>query len=65
MKINRRNLKTLWKQLDDACGALDNATTNIADMDLPIPLKGRAAIIDISNIVAIKNEIEAILEETK
>lgn len=66
MNMTTSNLETIWQQLDDACGALDNATINIASIaKLPSDIKERAAQIDFSAIVALKNEIELLLEERK
>lgn len=60
------NLKTVWQQLDDACGALDNALFNIAMMtDMPKDLKDSADSIDFTAIVILKNHIEELLEAKK
>lgn len=64
MKNNRRNLKVIWRQLDDACGSLDNATINIGNMDgLPEDVVKDIQSIDISKIVNIKNRIEELIKE--
>lgn len=64
MKNNKRNLKVIWRQLDNACGSLDNATINISSMEgLPDDLVKEIESIDISQIVNIKNRIEELIEE--
>lgn len=64
MKNNRRNLKVIWKQLDDACGLLDNATINISMMEnMNEDVKKESSLIDISEIVNLKNKIEKLIEE--
>jgi hypothetical protein len=66
MRVNKteNNLELVWKQLDDASGALYNALDNLARMvDLSENVKRQADTIDITRIDGLKQEIEALLEE--
>jgi len=57
------SLHTLWHQLDDACGSLDNAFMSIAMMEDNIPSDVKEAVdsIDFSAIVTLKNRIEELM----
>jgi len=67
------SLKKAWKLIDDACGSLDNAMYRINT----VAVKGKLSEeqtkridkklerVDFSALVALKNEIEEILEEDK
>jgi hypothetical protein len=58
------NLKQVWQGLDDACGSLDNVFHTLAKMtDMPEDIKKSIGMIDFSAIVAIKNEVEKLIEE--
>lgn len=62
--ITKHNLEKIWKQLDDACGSIDNALTNINSIGrMPKYIKNRADYIDFSAIVSLKNEIEVMIED--
>lgn len=62
----RNNLQLVYDYLDDACGFLENARYNIADMvDMPERVVELSEQIDISHIVALKQEIEKMIEEKK
>lgn len=67
-RVNKtvKNLQLVWKQLDDSCGALENALFNIAMMvDMPDELKKTADEIDFSALVSLKNEVEDLIEAKK
>lgn len=58
------NLKTAWKQLDNACGELDNAFYTLNQMvDLPSDFQSDLEVVDFTLIVGLKNKIEEMLEE--
>lgn len=69
IKANRvhkteENLKTVWKQLDNACVDLDNALDTLNRMvDLPSDFKSDLEVIDFTLIVALKNRVEELLED--
>lgn len=66
MNVTENNLQTVWKQLDNACGEIDNALMNIAAMkNLPDNIKRMAdrVGVDFETLVALKNEIEMLQEE--
>lgn len=66
MNVTENNLQTVWKQLDNACGEIDNATMNIAEMkNLPDDVKQLAERVDFGTLVALKNKIEELLEKKK
>lgn len=59
----KKNLSEIWQQLDDACGLIDNAITNINEMsNLPEQLQNRLDEFDFMSIVSIKNEIEELID---
>jgi hypothetical protein len=58
------NLQLLWQQLDDASGALYNATDTLARMvDLPDEIQTGLDRIDIGLIDGVKERIEIMIEE--
>jgi hypothetical protein len=67
------SLKKAWKLIDDACGSLDNATYRINTVSVKgkLPeetvkrIDKKLEMVDFSALVALKNEIEEILEEDK
>lgn len=69
----RMCLKKAWKQIDDSCGSLDSAMYNINSVVVKGKLTEEQAKridkklerVDFSALVALKNEIEEILEEDK
>lgn len=69
IKANRvhkteENLKTVWKQLDNACVDLDYALDTLNRMvDLPSDFKSDLEVIDFTLIVALKNRVEELLED--
>lgn len=68
MKKTVSNLETVWQHLDDACGSLDNALTNISMMkDMPEHVKNSAERLQVEfeNIVSLKNKIEEMVESKK
>lgn len=67
-RINKteNNLQMVWNQLDDACGLIENAFTNLGSMSgLPENIKKGVDQIDFSAIVGLKNEVEALIEQIK
>jgi hypothetical protein len=65
VRINKtvKNLNYVWNHLDDATGSLYNAMQNLNLMtDIPQELKDRLDRIDISEIVAIREEIEDMIK---
>lgn len=65
MKYKTQNkLKEIWKQLDDACGLLDNATSNLSEFgNIPQEIKDELERFDIMEIVSLKNQVEELLDE--
>jgi len=64
-RINKtvNNLKTVWKQLDDASGAVYNALANLTEMtDLDPRVHRQMDMIDVTRIDGLKQEIEAMIE---
>lgn len=64
-RVNKtvNNLKRVWKQLDDASGALYNALENLSQMtDLDQTIQRQADMIDVTRIDGLKQEIEALIE---
>lgn len=62
----KNNLQEIWKQLDDACGFIDNATTDLAEMtNLPNGVLKELESVSYSfdAIVALKNEIEELMNK--
>jgi hypothetical protein len=58
----KKNLSEVWHQLDDACGLIDNAITNLCEIsNLPEQLQNRLDEFDLMSIVSIKNEIEKLI----
>lgn len=64
MYKTKKNLETVWNQLDDACGSLDNASYNLGSMTgLPEEVNNLLDSIDLTRIVSLKNEIERLIFE--
>jgi excisionase family DNA binding protein len=62
----KKNLNEVWQQLDDACGLIENATTNLAEMsNLPKSLKDTLDQFDFGVIVSLKNEVEELMDKDK
>lgn len=62
----QNSLKELWDHLDDACGSIDNATTNLSMMvDVPTEIADAINRIDFSSIVSAKNMIEEMIADKK
>ncbi|WAB25129.1 hypothetical protein M3_0178 [Lysinibacillus phage vB_LfM_LysYB1] len=58
------NLATVWNQLDEACGSLDNATMALGSMtNLPANVVKAMECVDFSALVTLKNAVEEMLEE--
>lgn len=58
------NLATVWNQLDEACGSLDNATMALGSMtNLPDNVVKAMEGVDFSALVTLKNAVEEMLEE--
>ncbi|UGO50620.1 hypothetical protein PQE68_gp029 [Bacillus phage vB_BanS_Sophrita] len=65
-RVNKtvNNLKRVWKQLDDASGAVYNALENLAQMtDLDQKIKRQVDMIDVTRIDGLKQEIEEMIKE--
>lgn len=61
--ITKSNLAIILKQLDDACGSIDNAVININTIKkIPQEIKDSANNIDFSTIISVKNQVEELLE---
>lgn len=66
MRINKTlgNLQTIWNQLDNACGELDNAFSNLNKMiDLPHEIQDNINQIDLTAIVSLKNKLEDLINK--
>jgi len=64
MNKTENNLQTVWEQLDNASGELDNALTNLGMMrNIPGEVKKSIDLIDTSQIVNLKNEIEKLMNK--
>jgi hypothetical protein len=64
INVTDSNLKTVWEQLDNACGEMENALNNIAMMKkLPTEIHNKAQSFDVSEIVSLKNSIEELREK--
>lgn len=58
------NLATVWNQLDEACGSLDNARMMLGDMtNLPENVVKAMYGVDFSALVALKNAVEEMIEK--
>lgn len=58
------NLDRIWERLDNACGELENALYDLGQMaNLPKEIQKGAEILDISEIVNLKNAVEQLIEE--
>lgn len=67
-RLNRTegNLQRIWNDLDNACGLLDNAITELSSMpSISEDLKNKIESFDITEIVGLKNKIEELIEEKK
>lgn len=61
-----KNLQTVLKHLDDACGSLDNAIIELSSMTaLPQNMQDylNRIGIDFDDIVSLKNDIESLQEQ--
>ncbi|WP_445506743.1 hypothetical protein [Niallia sp. 03190] len=59
---NRRNLKKVWRQLDDAYENLEKAFNSFNLMeDVPDFMRHETERLDVSTIVSIKHNIELLL----
>jgi hypothetical protein len=70
MRLNKTvgNLKTVWKQLDESCGLLDNAIINLTSMrnlDQEMINDIERAGLAFQEIVSLKNEVEEMIENKK
>jgi hypothetical protein len=63
MNKTEKNLQKVWEHLDNACGSLDNALTNLSMMVISDDLKEEIERIDITKIVSLKSRIEELLEK--
>ena len=67
-RINKtkNNLNKTWELLDDACGSLENAIHMISSMvDMPEDVEKAINQIDFFAIVALKEQIEMLLEKSE
>ena len=68
MRINKtqNNLNKVWELLYNACGSLDNAMRMISSMvDMPEDVEKAINQIDFFAIVALKEQIEMLLEKSE
>lgn len=64
MEKTKENLQNVWKLLDDACGSLDEALTQIGLMNnISEGVEKSVERIDFDSLVELKNKIEELIEE--
>lgn len=60
----KKNLQTVWNQLDEALGNIDNATYSLACMsDIPKDVQDVVDRIDTGQLIIVRDTIGKLLEE--